>query len=118
LAIDGSWVKIESYVLTPTGKDDPKYTEEKQERLWLNLAQVLAVLERPPASVVQGGPQPALGGQWGAPGGGGGRGGRGGVGGRGGQPGNPGGRGGQPGNPGGGGAGAPGGPGGEGSSER
>jgi hypothetical protein len=91
LAIDGSWVKMESYALTPTGKEDPKYLEEKQETLWLNLAQVTAVLDRPPASVVQGLPQPAEAGRGpGVPAGRGGRGGPGGGGGAGGRPGGPG----------------------------
>jgi hypothetical protein len=95
LAIDGSWVKIDSYRLTLTGKEEPKYQEEKNDTLWLNLAQVTAVVERPLVSVLPREPGVGRGGVRGQ----GGRGGAGGPGGAGGFPGGPGG-GGFPGGPG------------------
>ena len=88
LAIDGNWVKIESYRIKATGKEDPQYEEEKDDTLWLNLAQVTVVREKPPSSVYRS-PRPAGGrgirGGGGPAGGGGGRGGPAGGGGPGGS---------------------------------
>src|SRR5262249_49538106 len=51
LAIDGGWVKVETYHLRVQGRIDPTDGAEKAGTLWLNLSQVVAVREKPPESV-------------------------------------------------------------------
>ena len=51
LAIDGGWVKVETYRLRVQGRIDPMDGAEKAGTLWLNLSQVVALRKKPPASV-------------------------------------------------------------------
>src|SRR5262245_10632788 len=51
LAIDGGWVKVETYRLRVQGRIDPMDGAEKAGTLWLNLSQVVAVRKKPPESV-------------------------------------------------------------------
>jgi hypothetical protein len=50
LAIDGGWVKVQTYRLRVQGRINPLDGAEKAGVLWLNLSRVTAVREKPPAS--------------------------------------------------------------------